>query len=92
MCVPRFDSPPLFRGLLGHHRGGQFAITVDGLRSTHQRYLPGTGIVCTELLAADGGRIELTGLFALREQAGLAEYARAGRGELLRRVRATRNP
>lgn len=92
MCVPRFDSPPLFRGLLDHRRGGQFATTVDGLRRAHQRYLPATGIVCTELMAADGGRIELTDLFALREQAGLAEYARAGRGELLRLVRATRGP
>ncbi len=90
--MPRFDSPPLLRGLLDHRRGGQFLVTVDGLCSARQRYVDESGIVCTELAAADGGAVELTDLFTLREGATLAEYARAGRGELLRWARVRHGP
>ena len=36
LCVPRFDSPPLLRGLLDHHRGGHFTLTVDHLAAARQ--------------------------------------------------------
>lgn len=92
LCVPRFDSPPLLRGLLDHHRGGHFTLTLDRLAAARQTYLDGTGIVRTELRSADGATAELTDLFTLADGATLGEYARAGRGELLRIIRVRHGP
>lgn len=86
MCIPRFDDPPLFCGLLDSVHGGQFSMAPEGLRESRQRYIPDTGIVITDLVT-DHGRVELTDLFALRAGARLDDDVRAGRGELLRHAR-----
>src|ERR1700750_807230 len=45
LCLPRFDSDPVFCGLLDRDRGGHFTITPDGLTEARQRYEPGTGVL-----------------------------------------------
>src|SRR5262245_60069964 len=43
MCVPRFDSPPLFDSIIDGQRGSRFAITPDNPAGSRQFYLPDTG-------------------------------------------------
>jgi GH15 family glucan-1,4-alpha-glucosidase len=43
MCVPRFDSPPLFCSLLDTSRGGAFSIAPEGLTEARQYYQPYEG-------------------------------------------------
>ncbi|MGH2576322.1 MAG: glycoside hydrolase family 15 protein, partial [Actinomycetota bacterium] len=38
LCVPRFDSEPVFGRLVGGERAGSFSIRVDGVRETVRRY------------------------------------------------------
>ncbi|RZU72534.1 GH15 family glucan-1,4-alpha-glucosidase [Micromonospora kangleipakensis] len=54
-CAPRFDSPSVFGGLLDRHSGGYFKVSPDGVDYTSkQLYLPGTPILITRFLSADG--------------------------------------
>ncbi|NYF58593.1 glycoside hydrolase family 15 protein [Micromonospora purpureochromogenes] len=54
-CAPRFDSPGVFGGLLDHHKGGYFQISPDRVDYvSKQLYLPGTPILITRFLSADG--------------------------------------
>ncbi|GGR75675.1 glucoamylase [Micromonospora fulviviridis] len=54
-CAPRFDSPSIFGGLLDRRRGGHFQLSPDGVDYTSkQLYLPGTPILITRFLSADG--------------------------------------
>jgi GH15 family glucan-1,4-alpha-glucosidase len=54
-CAPRFDSPSIFGGLLDRRRGGYFQVSPDGVDYTSkQLYLPGTPILITRFLSADG--------------------------------------
>lgn len=86
MCVPTFDSEPLFCALLDHHGGGEFSVTPDGLIEARQRYEPDTGILITEL-RSDTGVVQLTDALALRSGADLIDDAPANRGELVRSAR-----
>ncbi len=54
-CCPRFDSPSVFASLLDARRGGYFSIRPekDGY-VTKQLYLPGTAILITRFLTAEG--------------------------------------
>jgi GH15 family glucan-1,4-alpha-glucosidase len=38
LCVPRFDSDPVFGRLIGGERAGRFTITPEGVRSTSRAY------------------------------------------------------
>src|SRR5690242_21450087 len=40
LCVPRFDSEPLFCGLLDHARGGCFTAAPDEVIEARRRYEP----------------------------------------------------
>ena len=42
LCLPRFDSEPVFCGLLDRDRGGHFTISPDELAEARQRYEPDT--------------------------------------------------
>ncbi|WP_410813918.1 glycoside hydrolase family 15 protein [Micromonospora sp. 067-2] len=54
-CAPRFDSPSLFGGLLDRHRGGYFQVSPEGVEYvSKQLYLPGTPILITRFISADG--------------------------------------
>ncbi|SCG74784.1 glycoside hydrolase family 15 protein [Micromonospora inositola] len=54
-CAPRFDSPSLFGGLLDRRKGGHFQVLPEGVEYvSKQLYLPGTAILITRFLSADG--------------------------------------
>jgi GH15 family glucan-1,4-alpha-glucosidase len=54
-CAPRFDSPTVFAALLDRRRGGYFRIAPTGTAYvSKQLYLPGTSILITRFLSADG--------------------------------------
>ena len=54
-CAPRFDSPAIFASLLDANKGGYFRIRPIGTQYvTKQLYLPGTPILITRFLSADG--------------------------------------
>jgi GH15 family glucan-1,4-alpha-glucosidase len=81
-CLPNFDSPSVFAAILDDRIGGRFRIApvLDNLRHK-QYYWPGTNILITRFLHADGvGEIE--------------DYMPVGAGrprdELVRRVRMVR--
>ena len=54
-CAPRFDSPAIFSSLLDRQKGGHFRVTPVGTDYVAtQLYLPGTPILITRFLSADG--------------------------------------
>ncbi|MCY9555822.1 DUF5911 domain-containing protein, partial [Paenibacillus apiarius] len=54
-CAPRFDSPSIFAALLDKDKGGFFQIAPHEVRYvTKQLYLPGTPILITRFISADG--------------------------------------
>ena len=83
LCLPRFDSEPVFCGLLDRDRGGHFTMTPDGLTEARQRYEPDTGVLVTELRSPTG-LVRLTDALALRSGADLTDDVPGGRGELVR--------
>src|SRR6516225_6756055 len=74
MCVPSYDSEPLFCALLDHARGGEFRVAPEGLIEARQRYEQDTGILITEL-RSDTGVVRLTDALALRSGADLTDDA-----------------
>ncbi|MGW1360570.1 glycoside hydrolase family 15 protein [Streptomyces chartreusis] len=83
LCLPRFDSEPVFCGLLDHTRGGHFTVAPQDVTEARQRYEPDTGVLVTELRCATG-LVRLTDAMAVRSGADLTDDAPAGRGELVR--------
>src|SRR6516165_6315194 len=69
LCLPRFDSEPVFCGLLDRERGGHFTITPEELTEARQRYEPDTGVLVTELRSPTG-LVRLTDALALRRLPG----------------------
>jgi len=54
-CCPRFDSPSIFASLLDRERGGHFRVTPTSPdHVSRQLYLPGTAILLTRFMSADG--------------------------------------
>jgi alpha,alpha-trehalase len=85
MCVPRFDSPPLFSRILDAKRGGAFTVAPEGLTESRQFYEGDTGVLVTEMRCSSGV-IRLTDALSLRSGADLSEDVPAGRSELARSV------
>lgn len=85
MCLPRFDSMPLFCGLLDQERGGAFQIVPDDLTVSRQYYLPDTAVLVTEMKTPDGV-VRLIDSFLLHEDSDLTEMSPPGRGEILRMI------
>ena len=83
LCLPRFDSEPVFCSLLDRERGGHFTITPDELTEARQLYQPDTGVLVTELRSPTG-LVRLTDALALRSGADLTDDVPGGRGELVR--------
>ncbi len=91
MCVPRFDSPPLFAQILDTERGGHFTITLEGLTEARQYYVRDTGVLVTELRSPEG-LVRITDVITLRSGVDLNEDAPPGRRELLRQVEVVQGP
>jgi GH15 family glucan-1,4-alpha-glucosidase len=85
MCVPRFDSPPLFCRILDTTRGGAFTVAPENLVESRQFYESDTGVLVTEM-RSPSGLVRVTDALTIRSGANLAEDAPAGRYELLRSV------
>jgi alpha,alpha-trehalase len=85
MCLPRFDSPPVFAALLDPATGGRFAISIDGLQEARQHYLDDTAVLVTELRGPEG-LLRITDALILHADADLSEDAQVARGELVRRL------
>jgi alpha,alpha-trehalase len=83
LCLPRFDSEPLFCGLLDHAKGGTFTVAPDEVTEARQRYEPDTALLVTELRGPTGV-LAVTDALALRPGTDLSDDAPAGRQELIR--------
>jgi GH15 family glucan-1,4-alpha-glucosidase len=83
LCLPRFDSEPLFCGLLDAAGGGSFTVAPDEVVEARQRYEPDTAVLVTELRSPTGV-LAVTDALALRLGADLSDDAPAGRRELVR--------
>jgi pentatricopeptide repeat protein len=59
LCVPRFDSPPVFGSLLAGVEGGRFSISPVAPRQTERRYRAGSAILET-FWRTPTGRARLT--------------------------------
>jgi GH15 family glucan-1,4-alpha-glucosidase len=85
LCLPRFDSDPVFCGILDATRGGAFRLNPEGLREARQFYEPDSAVLVTELRCTTG-TLRVRDLFPLRAGADLSEDVPATRRELLRSV------
>jgi alpha,alpha-trehalase len=83
MCVPRFDSPALFCGILDAKRGGAYTIAPEGIVESRQYYESNSGVLVTEMRCSSG-TVRLTDALTLHSGADLSEDVPAGRSELLR--------
>ncbi len=88
LCLPRFDSEPLFCGILDRERGGSFTVAPQELRDSRQYYLPDSGVLVTEMRSATG-TVKVTDTLTLHSGADLGEGVPVGRNELLRFVEVT---
>jgi GH15 family glucan-1,4-alpha-glucosidase len=83
LCLPRFDSEPLFCSLLDHDRGGCFPVAPDEVVEARQRYEPDTAVLITELRSPTG-LVAVMDAMALRPGSDLSDDAPGGRHELIR--------
>ena len=83
LCLPRFDSEPLFCSLLDNAGGGSFTVAPDEVIEARQKYEPDTAVLVTELRSPTG-TLAVTDALALRPGAVLSDDAPAGRQELMR--------
>jgi len=84
-CMPRFDGDPVFCALLGNEQGvrGAFAIELQNLARSEQRYLRNTAILVTTLYDHTDGVVEITDFAPRFNQFGRTFYPMA----IVRRVR-----
>ncbi|MCA1761768.1 MAG: glycoside hydrolase family 15 protein [Flavobacteriales bacterium] len=55
MCLPRFDSSPVFGGLVGGEKGGEFSVKPEADKyDCRQEYITNTNILTTEITTAEG--------------------------------------
>ncbi|HEX2031977.1 MAG TPA: glycoside hydrolase family 15 protein [Actinomycetota bacterium] len=59
MCLPRFDSDPVFGRLVGGEQAGSFEIGVDGVRATSRRYRDRSSVLETTW-TTDSAEVQLT--------------------------------
>jgi alpha,alpha-trehalase len=83
LCVPRFDSTPLFCSILDRRHGGTFRLDADGLIEARQRYEPDTAVLVTELRTRSGV-LRITDCLVIRPTGDLGQVMPEGSGELLR--------
>src|SRR5215475_4797178 len=83
LCLPRFDSEPVFCGLLDVAKGGHFTLSPEQIVEVRQYYEPDTAVLHTEFQTS-GGRVRVTDAMAVRSGADLTDDAPGGRAELVR--------
>jgi GH15 family glucan-1,4-alpha-glucosidase len=90
LCLPQFDSPPVFAAVLDADKGGSFQLCAKSPGSLKQMYLPDTNILLTRFLSAEGVG-EVCDLMPIhrgqygtykRGQHQIVRIARAVRGEV----------
>ena len=86
LCLPHFDSPPVFCGILDKDKGGAFSVTPEGLDGSRQFYVEDSGVLVTEM-RSQSGTVRVTDALTLRAGADLAEGTPTERSELLRCVK-----
>lgn len=91
LCIPRFDSPPLFSSILDHEIGGQFTVEAGEIVGAHHRYLSESAVLITELRVADG-LLRITDLMPYHAGSNLRQKGAADTGELLRCVEVIEGP
>lgn len=91
MCLPRFDSEPVFGSLIDADHGGRFAITPADVHESSRRYRDSSGVLETtwrtatgELQLTDGMVADVSG--RLLPQAILVRRVRCTAGEASMRV------
>jgi len=87
-CLPRFDSPSIFGGILDQQKGGYFVLYATG-GDVKQIYLPNTNILVTRFLTEDGLAEVIDFMPIGRESGGQTEQE--GR-QLVRIAKAIRSP
>ena len=83
LCLPRFDSEPLFCGLLAAAGGGSFTVAPGEITEARQLYEPDTAVLVTELRSPTG-LLAVTDALVVRPGTDLSDDAPAGRRELIR--------
>jgi alpha,alpha-trehalase len=83
MCLPRFDSAPVFCRLLDVQRGGELRVAPDHILDARQYYEPDTAVLVTELRGPNG-LLRITDACVLKAGADLSDTVPADRGELQR--------
>src|SRR5574338_655129 len=71
LCLPRFDSSPLFCRILDKTRGGAWTVAPEGLVESRQFYEQDSGVLVTEMRSRQG-LVRVTDAFTLRRGADLA--------------------
>lgn len=88
LCLPRFDSPPLFCSVLDHARGGAFRIIPDGLCESAQFYEPDSAVLVTDMRCAKGA-LRIRDCCPLMAGVDMTTDLPVTRRELLRSVQVT---
>jgi GH15 family glucan-1,4-alpha-glucosidase len=88
LCLPRFDSPPIFCSLLDAARGGAFCVTPDNLRESRQCYEQDSPVLVTEMRCVEG-TLRIRDCCPLIAGADLTEDISVTRRELLRSLTVT---
>jgi GH15 family glucan-1,4-alpha-glucosidase len=83
LCLPRFDSEPVFCGLLDAAKGGHFIVAPEDIVEARQYYELDTAVLHTEFRTTRG-RVRVMDAMAVRAGADLTDDAPAGRAELVR--------
>ncbi|MFW7377682.1 MAG: glycoside hydrolase family 15 protein [Oligoflexus sp.] len=91
LCLPRFDSQPLFAALLDKKRGGSFWIRPVEARFSRQAYVKDTGVLVTEM-RDESSSMRIIDALTLQEHANLIEGMATGRNELVRHVIVDKGP
>jgi len=85
LCIPRFDSPAVFAGILDDEKGGHFRIAPAGGGSTQKQvYWPDTNVLVTRFLSTHGVG-EVTDFMPVGDPPDAP-----GRRRVVRRVRVVR--
>ncbi len=53
-CLPQFDSPSIFAGLLDEDKGGHFRLAPERAGTNRQMYMPETNVLLTRFLRPEG--------------------------------------